>query len=661
MFKKIRVLFLSLILIFPINKIFAENIPVIVISPGKTKQSYDEVGSSISVIDSGAIESSSSNFLSDIIGSNINGSNWFQAGGVGTNTGIQLRGLEKRYSTVYIDGVKMSDPSSSDNSFYLENIMKNSIERVEVLKGTQSSLYGSNAIGGTINIFTKEGKEGHNQDIQVETGSLNTKNIYYSANGSNDKINYYLGLNRFLTSGISAMNHNDESDKYRNEGLTGKLRYNFNENFKIENSFRYTNSDVKYDEPNVNTTDINNRSDNIEGTYSLKLTHDKNKFKNTLSFNKTYIERAVTSASNTYTNYFGFRDNLGLLGEYNFNLDNKIVYGVEAEFDRARYPGDYAPAARGYVKTLMDKEADEHIISQYFDYQFRPFENIYTTFGLRSDEHSLVGRKTSGRITLAYKVDQKSKIRSSFGTGIRFPSLYDYHFADGNTPSSGGGLESSDGYDGLALEDLKAERGIAFDFGYDTYIEDKNTSLSLTYFNVKQKTPLNSDARNNWKMQNTDGINRSSGIEVGANWIPEDKKIGISLDYTFTDSFDSNTCTVTSTSCKSIMGSNVRTAKVRVPRHAVLGKINHNIIPNLQNTLSIKFVDEVRDFGNTNNSFKDVILKDWITFNLSSEYKLYDDYKFYINAINIFDEDYETAHQYSSMGRTFNLGMKRTY
>ena len=660
MFKKTKVLFLSLILIFPINKIFAEDIPVIVISPGKTKQSYDEVGSSVSVIDSGTIESSSSYFLSEILGSNINGSNMFQAGGAGTNTGIQLRGLEKRYSTVYIDGVKMSDPSSTDNSFYMENIMKNSIKRVEILKGTQSSLYGSNAIGGTINIITKEGQEGHNQDIQVETGSLNTKNIYYSANGSNDKINYYLGLNRFLTSGISAMNHNDESDKYRNEGLTGKLRYNFNENLKIENSLRYTNSDVKYDEPNENTTDINNRSDNIEGTYSLKLTHDKNKFKNTISFNKTYIERAVTSASNTYTNYFGFRDNVGLLGEYNFNLDNKIVYGVEAEFDRARYPGDYAPSGRGYAKTLMDKDADEHIFSQYFDYQFRPFENIYTTFGLRSDEHSIVGKKTSGRTTVAYKVDPKSVVRSSFGTGIRFPSLYDYHFADGNTPSSGGGLESGDGYAGLTLEDLKAERGIAFDFGYDTYIDDMDTSLSLTYFNVKQKTPLNADARNNWKMQNTDGENSSSGIEFGANWIPNDKKIGISLDYTFTDSFDSNTCTVTSTSCQSI-NSKVSKAKVRVPRHAALLKINHNTISNLQNTLSIKFVDEVRDFGNPNNSFKDVILEDWITFNLSSDYKLYDNSKFYISATNIFDEVYETAHQYSSMGRTFNFGMKRAY
>ena len=656
----LKIIVSILIIIFSFQNLFAADIPIIVISPGKTPQSYDEVGSSVSVIDSNEIENSSNFFIADIIGNNTTSTNMFQMGGQGTNTGIQLRGLEKRYSTVYIDGVKMSDPASSDNSFYMENIMKNSIERVEILKGTQSSLYGSNAIGGTINIITKKGNEGNNSNFEVETGSNNTRNVYYSVDGANDKMNYYLGLNRFITGGISAMNHNDENDKYRNEGLTGTIGYKFNENFKIENSLRYTNSDLKYDEPSVSKTDLNNRTENIEGTYSLKLTHDKNKFKNTLSYNKTYVERAVTSFSNTYTNYFGFRDSINLLGEYNFNLDNKLVYGAEAEFDEARYPSDYAPAAWGYTKRLMDKRADEYIFSQYFDYQFRPLENLYSTFGLRSDDHSIVGRKTSGRTTLAYKLDKKSKIRSSFGAGIRFPSLYDYHFADGNTASSGGGLESGDGYIGLALEDLKAERGISYDFGYDTYIDDLDIGLNLTYFNVKQKNPLNSDARNNWKMQNTDGVNTSEGIELTANWQPKDKKIGVNLDYTFTDSFDSNNCDVSPTTC-SIQGSKLATAKVRVPRHAISTTISHNIIANLQNSLSIKFVDETRDLGNTNNNFKDVVLEDYLTFNFSSTYRIYDSYKLFFNAVNIFDDKYEQAYQYSTMGRAFNFGIRKVY
>jgi len=651
---------LVLILTLSLNKSFAADIPVIVISPGKTPQSYDKVGSSVSVINSDDIKNSSSNFIADIISERITGTNSFQMGGHGTNTGIQLRGLEKRYSTVYIDGVKMSDPSSTDNSFYMENIMKDSIERIEVLKGTQSSLYGSNAIGGTINIITKKGKTGNHSNAEVGTGSNNSKNLFYSVDGANEKINYYLGLNRFLTSGISAMNHNDEDDKYRNESLNGTFGYKFNQNFKIENSLRYTNSDLKYDEPSDSTTNVNNRSDNIEGTYSLKLTHDKNKFKNTLSYNKTYSERAVTSSSNTYTNYFGFRDGVNLLGEYNFNLDNKLVYGIDAEFDEARYPGDYAPSARGWAKTLMDKRANEHTFSQYFDFQFRPIENLYSTFGLRSDEHSVAGRKTSGRTTLAYQLDKKTKIRSSFGAGIRFPSLYDYHYADGNTASSGGGLESGDGYTGMTLEELKAERGVSYDLGYDKYFDDLDLDLNLTYFNVKQKNPLVSDARNNWKMQNGAGVNTSEGIELSTNWKPKDKKVGLIFNYTFTDSYDSNNCDVSATTCN-LEGSKLKTAKVRVPRHAISTNIVHNTTTNMQNSLSIKFADETRDLGNTNNSFKDVVLEDYLTFNFSSVYNLFDSYKLTFNAINLFDDKYEQAHQYSTMGRSVNFGIVRAY
>jgi len=645
-----------LVSLFSFNNItYSQDIPIIVISPGKTPQSYDKVGSSISVITNSEIEESSNLFISDVIGSKTNANNLFQMGGHGTNTGIQLRGLEKRFSTVYIDGVKMSDPSSPDNSFYMESIMKSSIERVEILKGNQSSLYGSNAIGGTIHIFTKKGKEGNHSNLEIETGSNNTKNISYSINGANTKFDYYLGLNKFLTSGISAMNHNNEDDKYRNQGVIGTAGYQLNENFRIENSLRYTNSILNYDTPNISLTQLNNRTDNIEGTYSLKLKHGKDKFKNTLSFNKTYIERAETSDANAYTSYFGFRDAINLTGEYNFNLDNKIVYGAEAEFDAARYPSDYAPAAWNWKKRLSDKRADEHIFSQYFDYQFRPFENLYSTFGLRSDEHSTTGRKASGRTTLAYKLDGNSKIRSSLGSGIRFPSLYDYHYADGNTPASGAGTAAP-----YQMENLKAERALSYDFGYDTYLDFLDLDLSITYFNIEQKNPLVSDSRNNWKLKNQRGESTSEGIELSADWQPKDRNISFGMGYTFTDTYDSNTCDAGDCNLRG-GGSKMATAKVRVPRNAFLANINHATTPNLKNTLSIKFVDETRDFGNTNNSFKDVILDDYMTFNFYSTYKLFDSYNLFFNVINIFDEEYEQALQYSSMGRAFNFGMKRSF
>ena len=172
----------------------SEEIPTIVISAGKTPQSLSTVGTNVTVISGDTIRNSNENFLGNIIEGSTSGTNLFQQGGDGTNMGIQLRGLEKRYSTVYVNGVKMSDPSTPDNSFYFQNIMKDSIDRVEILKGNQSSLYGANAIGGTIHIFTKKGKEGHRSNVSVEGGSNNTKSAYYSVDGANDKIDYYLGL-----------------------------------------------------------------------------------------------------------------------------------------------------------------------------------------------------------------------------------------------------------------------------------------------------------------------------------------------------------------------------------------------------------------------------------------------------------------------------------
>ena len=654
--KILKISFFIIIMLLFFNKAFSKDLPVIVISPGKTPQSLSTVGSTVTVIDGETIRNSNENFLGAIIDQESGSTNTFQDGGHGTNMGIQLRGLEKRYSTVYIDGVKMSDPSSPDNSFYFQNIMKESIDRVEVLKGNQSSLYGPNAIGGTIHIFTKKGKPGFRQNTTFQSGSNDTNSIYYSADGGNDKVSYYLGVNRFLTNGISAMNDNDESDSYKNKGLHGSLDYKFSENLKIENTLRLVSADVQYDAVNSSSTDVNDASENTEGSYSLKILHDKGKFNNSFSYNKTYIQRNTTETAGTFQNYFGYRDAFNFTGTYNFNLDNRLVYGLDAEFDATRYDGDYAPSATGWSQIFFDKEADEHIFSQFFDYQFRPTEKLFGTLGLRSDEHSATGRKPSGRVTMAYKLNNNSKIRSSWGSGVRFPSMYDLHYADGNTNASGGGTYSEDGYAGVKVEDLSPERANSYDVGYETFFDDLNINLDVAYFYVEQKNPLNSDYRNNWKMGNTYGVNYAKGIELGLNWKPENIKLGIDFDYTYTDSYDSNNCYAGCT-----LSSGMKDSKVRVPRNTFTSNISHETLPGLKNSLLIKYVDETRDFGNTNNSFVDVLLDDYITFGLSSNYRIYENYDLTFNAINLLDAGYEQSHQYSQIGRSFNFGLRRVY
>ena len=643
--KKIFI-FIVLINLFFLKQSFSQDIPVIVIAPGKTPQSLNTVGSTVTVIDVDKINESSHFSLAQIIDDSSTSTNMFQMGGHGANTGIQLRGLEKRYSTVYIDGVKMLDPSSSDGSFYMENIMKNSIDRVEILKGTQSSLYGSNAIGGTIHIFTKKGRKGNHSNFEIETGSNNTKNFVYSVDGAGDKFHYYLGLNKFLTDGISAMNDNDEDDQYRNDGFVGNFGYKINDNFKIENSFRYADTFYEYDEIVTGRAEDNDSTDNLEGSFNLKLIHEKDKFKNSLTYNKLHIERATINYAKAHTNYFGYRDAINFLGEYNFNLDNKIVYGIDTEFDASRYPKDFGDS---------DREHDESIISQYFDFQFRPFEKLYSTFGLRSDDHSTVGRKASGRTTLAYKLDGNSKIRSSFGAGVRFPALYDYIYGSSTIVDKGG-----------TLEQIKSERGLSFDLGYDTYLDNLDLGLSMTLFKTKQKNSILNNARTDWVQANATGVNTSEGVELNANWKPVNKKISLDFGYTFTDSYDAASCdpdekaSYSDGECHDI-GSKLQSAKVRVPRHSFNSKINYNISPNLRTSLKGKYIGEARDFGNENNNWTDVILTDYLVFDLETSYRLFSGYKIFANIGNIADEEYEQAHMYSSMGRTFNFGIRRVY
>ena len=126
---------------------YTKEIPIIVIAPNKKPQSLSTVGTSVTILDEEYLNNSNEYFLGDVLSSNTTSANFFQSGGHGTASAIQLRGMPKRYSTVYIDGVKMSDPSNVSNDFDFNNILTSQVSRVEILKGNQSSIYGSGAIG----------------------------------------------------------------------------------------------------------------------------------------------------------------------------------------------------------------------------------------------------------------------------------------------------------------------------------------------------------------------------------------------------------------------------------------------------------------------------------------------------------------------------------
>ena len=633
------ILFLYLILSSAV--VFSKEIPVIVISAGKTPQSYSTVGSQVTVIDAETIENSSESFLTDLLNNEVQGMNIFSLGGKGTNTGIQMRGLPKRYSTIYIDGVKMYDPSTPDNSFYGEGLFKDSIDRIEILKGSQSSLYGNSAVGGTINIFTKKGRLGKHQDAAVRYGENNSQDVFYSIDGANEKQNYFVGFNYYKTDGISAMNNDSEKDPYENNSLTANYGYDISENNTIENYLTLKESYLKYDEPTAGRDDTKNSSDNFEAHYNFKFKNTHNNFKNTFGLSKSGTSRMVTNYKNREHTYEGFKNMLTYLGEYNFNLDNKIVYGSDIEFFKAKYPTD-----PGVYKTH-----DEEIHSQYVDYQFRPYENIYATIGGRNDRHTLSGDEQSYRITGAYDLGNNSKIRSSYGTGFLFPAIYEsgeYAWTNQNG------------------ESIHAEKTTSFDIGYETYLDSLDLNLNITYFVILVEDPIMGSNITSFQDNVSGAENKSKGIELSTNW-SDNNRLNIGFNYTLTKTYSGMDCDKPEkdkwgyTSCLDTGHGWLESAIVRVPIHALSSKISYKFKKDWDNSLLMTYKGRTRDYGGTDYSFKDQILDEYFLVDLKSSYKLYDNFNLDFSIKNLFDKNYENAFLYSGTPRTLNIGLNKSF
>ena len=643
----IKKLFLLLSIFIQTSILYGEEIPIIVISAGKAPQSKSTIGSDVSIINSNNLAESNEYFVGDILSENIMGMNYFQSGGYGTTSGIQLRGQPKRYSTVYINGIKLSDPSTPSNDYYFGNLMNNSFESIEVLKGSQSTLYGSGAIGGTINLFTKKGREGHNKTFDISEGSFGTRNLNAIFDGTLDRFDYFLNITNFSSDGISARIDDDEDDRYRNDNYEGNFGYQINNNMRFETYFNYADTFLEYDAVSLSSTD-DNSTDDQQTLFSSKYIIDNGNLKNTFSYNRTYILREVetgyTSSPASKEMFEGRRETFGLIGQYNLSLDTRIVYGLDHEIDTAEKKSYYwanGGASSVYKSNPKYIEKEEDINSQYVDLQFRPTEKMYSTIGVRRDNHSIAGDYYTQRATMAYKLESDLTLRSTLGTGIRFPSLNEYYFGATVANSS----------------TLKPEESISFDIGFDKNYPNRNLDFSTTFFVVEYDNYIggwesNTDSGNTYVQKNTDATNKSHGVELLSNWKPS-KDIIVDLGYTRTFSYDGSTCSNSGDYCDNTMN-------VRVPSYAVTSGISKVFKNNVYGKANLKYVGERRDYGGSDNGFRQVILDEYMVVDLSANYNM-GDYKMNFSLKNLFDEDYQEVNNYSTPGRNLNFRINRKF
>ena len=629
------------------NYLKAEDVPVIVIAPSKSTQSLSTVGTSVQVFEQGDLENTANSFLGDALNNSTTGLNFFQTGGAGTQMGLQLRGLPKAYSTVYVDGVKKSDASTPKNDFYFDDILTGQVQRVEILKGNQSSIYGSGAMGGTINIYSKRGSGDFKRDFSYQGGTFNTHDLNFSYGGSDDNKDFYVGLQRYQTGGFSAMNHNSEKDPYTNHTFLTNYGYKFSDELDFRAIYKFTDSKLKYDAIKSNFDQENNESHEKDSSATLKLTYKPSEdLQSKFIFGSAYMSRTSDSVANQFSNYviqqdyWSYRDTLSLENSYKINADHNVVFGFEKEYEEMRY-NPYDTTFSFYSPT--DFRKGEEITSQYVDFQSKLNENLFVTYGVRFDQHSQNLNEDSERVSVAYLSDLLgAKIKSSYGTGIKFPSLYEFN-------------KSSN------PEKLVAEHGTSYDFGIEKSFIDKGINLDLTFFAHEYEDTIEGWQAASWAPSNMKGQVKTKGLELLSNY-KFNKDLTFDLGYTYNSTYDGADFDDPNLGPGSA-GDFLNSQMVRVPRHLINIGASFDLTDNLNLNWKTKWSDTVRDYGNGNvdgGSYRDVRLDSYSVSDFSLNLN-YGNYKGFFNITNLFNEKYSQAVQYTGPKRALNFGFKKLY
>jgi len=206
----------------------ADDSELVVVTATRTAQPADRTGESISVVSGEDLQLQQTISLTDALQLTPTAI-VVRNGGLGQNATVSLRGAEPGQSLVLIDGVRINDPSTTDDQALLGDVLANNIDRVEILRGPQSTLYGSQAIGGVVNIITRTGGgTPFSARASAEGGSFDTYRLNAGVNGTYEMVDYGGAANYLSTGSISAAdkaNGNSETDGYRNAGATGMCAF----------------------------------------------------------------------------------------------------------------------------------------------------------------------------------------------------------------------------------------------------------------------------------------------------------------------------------------------------------------------------------------------------------------------------------------------------
>ncbi len=607
----------------------------VVITATKTNSNILELANSITVIDSIEIANRNKINLFNLLQTEY-GLSSIQFGPAGGLSTINIRGANAGQTLILIDGIEMNLTSESSNLYDFANLPVDGIGRIEVLRGPQSTLYGSDAMAGVINIITKKGSGKPTLTLFGEGGSYNSFKGALGFAGNYNSLNYNLSFGRTQSDGFSAAGEkygNTERDGYRGNNFYSRIGYDFNRNSGINFFLRYTKAETDLDQGggefkddptykyNLEQTSIRTEGfiNLFDGLWEMKLGGSYIRNVRKYNYDSTLFN---PSSSNSF--YDGRKYKLDWQNNFILPANNVITFGVETETDQAETMF-YSLSAFGPYESLLPK-SEVTTTGVYLQDQFKFANSFFATGGVRYDHHNKFGGAFTYRIAPAYIFWQTgTKFKATVGTSFKAPSIF-YLF----DPFFGN-------------EYLNPEKSFGWDVGIEQFFWADRVTFGLTYFNNNYKDLIGLDE--NFKSFNIDKV-RTDGVEFFFSTNPA-KKLYVKTIYTYTNAKN-----------KSENSADFNKTLLRRPKTKIAYLVNYSFNEKTNLNLEIIYVSERNDRDFSSFPAKEVKLDAYTLVNLAAHYDMFNFLRIYARVENLFDAQYEEIFGFGTPGLSFFGGLK---
>jgi vitamin B12 transporter len=609
--KTIGISFIALVAAWPA---FAQDIALddIVVSANFEDTDAGRTGASVIVVTEEGLQATAEVRVIDYLNT-LPGVNVTTRGSLGGQSGITLRGASQNYVAVIVDGIDVTDPSGTQVSYDFGQLTTAGVSRIEVLKGSQSALYGSSAVGGVINITTKRAVEdGTFQTVEVEGGSFKTARLAYSVAYKAGPLEAAATVSRVQTDGFSAADEadgNTEADGFESTRLSFNAAYTLDSGVKFGVSGFAENNEGDFDEgfPLGDGTpdEVQSRKERGLRVFSEFTTGavDHSLSASVFDLTRRYTDSNAFGANdNTYQ---GTRRALAYQGAVDVG-QGRLVFGLDHEAEDYAQDGNFGAL-----------EATSRTTGAYAEFSTALGDRTDVTATLRHDDHSLFGGQTTGRVTLAYRAADDLTFRAQAGTGYRAPSnfeLFSFYGDRSLTPETSRSVD-------IGVEKTFGDKGFVQATAFLMEVEDL-----IDFSDRGTPNDFNDDG-----YAQVPGISRRSGVEVQGEYVLNDT-FTLGANYTYTDS---------QTNASSAWGA--------VPRHDLGISLAAQLAPALTGVLQVQYVADRAD------------LPDYMLANVTLTYDLGQDRAAYLRVENVFDEQYQQVAGYGTSDRAIYAGLRASF